>query len=884
MDDLLDLSWTTSATPADYAQNSNSTATHSTSFEFTAANTAVDHSHLNSASAPITNSLGTNANNQNFKLTSSVSSSSGMNSRVASVSSSTAADLAFRNLVSFGIKNPDTNLSLEDQRKKKLLEQQNFPASQSFQLRPQQPQNSAQLNSSNLFSSSPQPQNLLSSPAVSKSVSQQSSNFNTEFNVFQPQNNFSVHNPVVPSYILSGHPPILTSSQGYSSISTPISSGYSTPVSFPVKPVISNLVSTDYLMPSAFPLATPSSTSSGYSTPVVKPLGSNLANLNEFPQISKQNQNHITTDPWNFDLLNISSSNQVPTSANQSGKNNDFDIFDVGFLDAKKLQAIPPTVSTRIQQKDSSLGEPILTTKNRNQHSVDQGGSIFGDVRLDWYDENEAPVSPKEKPKVPRRQPPPPPSRKLEDDNITQSPRLQPARSAISSAVESIQTAELYQTASAIGATVFSNAKTVFNFSKKKISEVVEMAKDQIQDRQVEAGNVPQLTSRTNFRRYTDYSDDDNENNPTSNSRITSYPDATKFPDDSSTPQLPKRPDLAWSNDSTPASHQWASPSPQDEVFDKITLPPLLPTILNELTTLRNIGNDHFKLGQYDLAATSYTAALLHAHKDPITPGDALHSEVVTLLNNRAAAQLKTGEYTEVIKDCSCVLERANQGILAVEHDPPEVNAKALVRRADALEKLEKWEEAEGDYRMLRGLGVVSFAKVAGDGLRRCKDAVAKTGISELLTVQVHEPVKKVDWKEEKRVNESVRKAVDGAVQRLREQNETAEREDALKLSLKDELDAKVSTLRWRGGKEGNLRALLSSLDTVLWKELAWKTIQLSELVTPQQVKVRYMKAVAKVHPDKLAQDTSVENRLIAAAVFSTLNQAWDHFKKQNGL
>ncbi len=42
------------------------------------------------------------------------------------------------------------------------------------------------------------------------------------------------------------------------------------------------------------------------------------------------------------------------------------------------------------------------------------------------------------------------------------------------------------------------------------------------------------------------------------------------------------------------------------------------------------------------------------------------------------------------------------------------------------------------------------------------------------------------------------------------------------------------------------------------------------------------MKAIGKVHPDKLGTDISVENKLIANAVFSTLNKAWDTFKAQN--
>ncbi|KAJ3041748.1 hypothetical protein HDV00_008836, partial [Rhizophlyctis rosea] len=127
-----------------------------------------------------------------------------------------------------------------------------------------------------------------------------------------------------------------------------------------------------------------------------------------------------------------------------------------------------------------------------------------------------------------------------------------------------------------------------------------------------------------------------------------------------------------------------------------------------------------------------------------------------------------------------------------------------------------------------------------------------------------------------------VRQAVDAAVAKLRDQNQQAENEEAQKLALKDQTDDRINA--WRRGKEDNLRALLSSLDLVLWRELEWKTINLSELITPSQVKVRYMRAVGKVHPDKLSQDSSIEHRLIANGVFSTLNKAWDSFKVQNGM
>lgn len=98
---------------------------------------------------------------------------------------------------------------------------------------------------------------------------------------------------------------------------------------------------------------------------------------------------------------------------------------------------------------------------------------------------------------------------------------------------------------------------------------------------------------------------------------------------------------------------------------------------------------------------------------------------------------------------------------------------------------------------------------------------------------------------------------VDEAVTQLRNQTLKDEQESNRKDALKDEIDAQVyffniKIASWSKGKEENIRALISSLDSVLWPELGWKNVGLGQLITPQQVKIAYMKAVAKVHPDKV--------------------------------
>jgi len=117
------------------------------------------------------------------------------------------------------------------------------------------------------------------------------------------------------------------------------------------------------------------------------------------------------------------------------------------------------------------------------------------------------------------------------------------------------------------------------------------------------------------------------------------------------------------------------------------------------------------------------------------------------------------------------------------------------------------------------------------------------------------------------------------ALNRVREANQAAEAEDQARHELKDQVESRLAA--WKNGKETNIRALIASLDTVLWPELGWQKVGMHELVTPAQVKIRYTKAIAKLHPDKLnVNNTTLEQRMIANGVFGSLNDAWNAFKQ----
>ncbi|XP_026754995.1 protein unc-45 homolog B [Galleria mellonella] len=100
-----------------------------------------------------------------------------------------------------------------------------------------------------------------------------------------------------------------------------------------------------------------------------------------------------------------------------------------------------------------------------------------------------------------------------------------------------------------------------------------------------------------------------------------------------------------------------------------------------EAETYKNKGNDAFKLDKYEDAISFYSKAINLAEKDS--------RDMATYLKNRAAAYLKTNEYSKVIQDC-------DEALKIVPEDP-----KALFRRSQALENLQRYEEAYRDAKTI---------------------------------------------------------------------------------------------------------------------------------------------------------------------------------------
>lgn len=351
-------------------------------------------------------------------------------------------------------------------------------------------------------------------------------------------------------------------------------------------------------------------------------------------------------------------------------------------------------------------------------------------------------------------------------------------------------------------------------------------------------------------------------------------------PSKTQTTTLSSRPAAKGAAPPPPAPRQSPAPIQPKPTAPPRQIPPVSAIALQSSTKHRLEGTAHFKRGDYAAAHTSYGASLSAI---PST-----HPLAILLLCNRALTALKVGEPRQAVSDANAAIaligpskgEGESVEVQTSEHGPTEkremrdLYGKALTRKAEALEQMEKWADAEKVWQSAveAGLG----GQTAAAGRQRCQKALAPKPAPSAAPAARKAPAPARPRPTPSATNQKSNEAV----QRLRLANQAAEKEGNEKFALADKVDAKIAS--WRDGKKDNLRALLSSLDNVLWEGSGWKKVGLHELVVANKVKIIYMKAIAKCHPDKIPTDASTEVRMIAGTVFATLNEAWDKFKKEN--
>ncbi|XP_047313690.1 auxilin-related protein 2-like [Impatiens glandulifera] len=121
------------------------------------------------------------------------------------------------------------------------------------------------------------------------------------------------------------------------------------------------------------------------------------------------------------------------------------------------------------------------------------------------------------------------------------------------------------------------------------------------------------------------------------------------------------------------------------------------------------------------------------------------------------------------------------------------------------------------------------------------------------------------------------------AAKALAEKNQRdlqAQHEQDERHRIAETLDIEIK--RWSAGKEGNLRALLSTLQYVLWPECGWQPVSLTDLIVGASVKKVYRKATLCIHPDKVQQKgATLQQKYVAEKVFDLLKEAWNKFNSE---
>ena len=288
-------------------------------------------------------------------------------------------------------------------------------------------------------------------------------------------------------------------------------------------------------------------------------------------------------------------------------------------------------------------------------------------------------------------------------------------------------------------------------------------------------------------------------------------------------------------------------------------IPELAPGALATCTRHRQSGTTAFRRGDYSSANSSYSAALSSLPYD--------HPLTAVLYCNRSLTALKIGDTKAAVSDADAALRVIgpsngdDESILigGNEGEKPlrEFFSKALMRKAEALEHSEKWSEAAKVWRDAVQAGV--GGPVAIQGRNRCEKASAPPSVgTSAVGVKQRAPVTQTPPARVKQSaiadlagSSAVSSANSEAVSRLRAANAAAAAASDEAFALNDSVEARLSS--WKAGKADNLRALLASLDTVLWRDSGWQKVGLSDLVMPNRVKIVYMKAIGRVHPDKVS-------------------------------
>lgn len=349
-----------------------------------------------------------------------------------------------------------------------------------------------------------------------------------------------------------------------------------------------------------------------------------------------------------------------------------------------------------------------------------------------------------------------------------------------------------------------------------------------------------------------------------------------------STPQRQASPasnDL-FSSSAAASGSQSSSSAPPVEEIDLLNLTSSAPAQTNLSSTetdlyatSRQLGSESFKRGNYEEAAENYSAALQIVKEPSLLRA--------LLLSNRSAAYIKSGNTRGAFEDSSegikIIPNRGiNQEVEGIKMN--DIWVKLVTRNAQSAETMEKFKDALASWQLLLDNGFATSSIL--DAKRRCLKALNPETTKKAEQAPQKPQTQRRGWGTTGAMPTSA--AGKAALDKVKSSHEKQAKEEKERDMLRDKVNHRVDA--WKGGNETNLRVLLSTLQNVLWSECQWNPVNPSELVVPKKVRVVYMKAVARTHPDKIPSTASTEVKMISQSVFMAIQNAWETFKVENNI
>ncbi|QSL64901.1 hypothetical protein MERGE_002205 [Pneumocystis wakefieldiae] len=272
------------------------------------------------------------------------------------------------------------------------------------------------------------------------------------------------------------------------------------------------------------------------------------------------------------------------------------------------------------------------------------------------------------------------------------------------------------------------------------------------------------------------------------------------------------------------------------------------PPSTNQVSVNIKHASDAFNNGDYLKALELYSESIKH-----LPPNHILR---ILLLSNRSLCYLHMEKLELSLLDCDKLLKliENNQDLrknISSEKIIDNIWKEIITRRSQCLQRLRELEKAKSQ-----------------------QEKAIHSNIDDLITLNSKNSCEKV-FKSDSLLD------IDFS-ENSKAKSEEKPSENNDKSLLYNNIELSLSN--WTDGKGNNIRALLCSLNDILWDELGWQNISMANLLSVSQVKKAYIKAISKIHPDKLPITTSLEQKIIASSVFNTLNNAWNIFKEKNNI